>query len=96
VLAELAQQLKTSSSLSMLKSSESEDALFVHCQTTLIEAFQVAYPDLKYEKSGVIFDSNQSIQADVIKQFIYLALSYHSRKKLTLLCYVNYQLTGIH
>ncbi|MFT6988920.1 MAG: hypothetical protein ACJASL_000886 [Paraglaciecola sp.] len=67
--------------LSMLKSSGSEYGLFVHCQTTLIEEFRVVFPDLDYDKNrGIIFDSHQSIQVDVIKQFIYLALSYHSRK----------------
>ena len=67
--------------LSRLKSSESEYGLFVHCQTSLIEEFRVAYPDLKYDKNrGVIFDSREPIQTDVIKQFVYLALSYHSRK----------------
>ena len=67
--------------LSKLKSSESAYALFVNCQTTLIEEFRVAYPDLTYDKNrGLIFDSTQPIQSDAIKQFIYLALSYHTRK----------------
>ena len=64
--------------LSKLKSSESAYGLFVHCQTSLIEEFRVAYPDLKYDKNrGVLFDSHQPIQRDAIKQFIYLALTYH-------------------
>jgi hypothetical protein len=67
--------------LSPLKSNPSEYGLFVHCQTTLIEEFRVAYPNLRYDKNrGVIFDSTESIQTDVVKQFIYLALSYHYRK----------------
>ena len=67
--------------LSQLKSAPSEYGLFVHCQTSLIEEFRVAYPNLKYDKNrGVLFDSHQPIQSDVVKQFIYLALSYHSRK----------------
>ena len=67
--------------LSKLKSSESEYALFVHCQTSLIEEFRVAYPNLNYDKNpGALFDSYEPIQSNAIKQFIYLALSYHSRK----------------
>jgi hypothetical protein len=68
--------------LTKLKSSESEYGLYVHCQTTLIEEFRVVYPDLKYDKNrGVLFNSHEPIQTDAIKQFIYLALSYHSRKQ---------------
>lgn len=67
--------------LSQLKSEPSKYGLFVHCQTSLIEDFRVAYPDLPYDKNrGVLFDSQAPIQTDVIKQFIYLALTYHARK----------------
>jgi len=67
--------------LSQLKSNPTEFGLFVHCQTTLIDEFRVVYPDLKYDKNrGVIFDSRQPMQIDPIKQFIFLALTYHSRK----------------
>lgn len=55
--------------------------LFVHCQTSLIEDFRVAYPELEYDKNrGILFDSRAPLQADVIKQLIYLALTYHLRK----------------
>lgn len=67
--------------LSQLKSSISEFGLFVHCQTTLVEEFRMVYPDFKYDKNrGVIFNSHDRIPTDAVKQFIYLALSYHSRK----------------
>ena len=67
--------------LSELKSNPAAYGLFVHCQTSLVEEFRVVYPDLKYNKNrGVLFASNQPIQTDAIKQFIYMALSYHSRK----------------
>ena len=67
--------------LSELKSNPAEYGLFVHCQTSLVEEFRVVYPHLKYNKNrGVLFASNQPIQTDAIKQFIYMALSYHSRK----------------
>ncbi|MEP1444972.1 MAG: DUF1801 domain-containing protein [Paraglaciecola sp.] len=68
--------------LSQLKSNPYEYGLFVHCQTSLIEEFRLVYPELKYDKNrGVIFDSREQVQTDVVKQFIYLALSYSSRKK---------------
>ena len=68
--------------LSRPKSNATEYGLFVHCQTNLVTEFQIAYPNLKYDKNrGVLFDSQQPIQIEVIKQFIFLALTYHSRKK---------------
>ena len=68
--------------LSQLKSNPTEYALCVHCQTTLIEEFRQVYPDFKYDKNrGVIFDSNKPVATDAVKQFIYLALSYHFRKR---------------
>jgi hypothetical protein len=67
--------------LSQLKSNQAKYGLFVHCQTTLIEEFRVAYPELKYDKNrGIIFDNNQPITTDAVKQFIYLALTYYCRK----------------
>jgi hypothetical protein len=67
--------------LSQLKSNPDEYALFVHCQTTLIEEFRVVYPDFQYDKNrGVIFDSSKPLQTDAIKQFVFLALTYHCRK----------------
>lgn len=67
--------------LSGMKKSPSEYGLFVHCQTGLVEEFQIVYPDFKYDKTrGVIFDINQPMEINAIKQFIYLALTYHSRR----------------
>jgi hypothetical protein len=67
--------------LSQLKSNPSAYGLFVHCQTRLIEEFRVVYPDFQYDKNrGVIFDSGKPLQTDAIKQFIFLALTYHCRK----------------
>ncbi|WP_299081046.1 DUF1801 domain-containing protein [uncultured Paraglaciecola sp.] len=67
--------------LSRPKSNATEYGLYVHCQTNLVAEFQVAYPHLKYNKNrGVLFDSDQPIATDVVKQFIYLALTYHCRK----------------
>ncbi|WP_339721161.1 DUF1801 domain-containing protein [uncultured Paraglaciecola sp.] len=67
--------------LSQLKSNPAEFGLFVHCQTSLIEEFRMVFPDFQYDKNrGVIFDSSKPLQTDAIKQFIFLALTYHCRK----------------
>ncbi|MGJ8681997.1 hypothetical protein [Paraglaciecola sp.] len=55
--------------------------LFVHCQTSLIEEFKLVYPDLTYNKTrGVVFAANLPIKGNIIKQFIFMALTYHQRK----------------
>ncbi len=60
----------------------SEYAIFVHCQTTLIAEFKEVYPECRYDGNrAIIFDSNNKQETKIIKHFIYLALSYHSRKK---------------
>ncbi len=60
----------------------SEYAIFVHCQTTLIAEFKEVYPECRYDGNrAIIFDSNNKHTTKIIKHFIYLALSYHSRKK---------------
>lgn len=67
--------------VSQLQSNPLKFGLFVHCQTSLIEEFRVAYPDLDYDKNrGVLFDSQTPVKTNIIKQFIYLALTYHVRK----------------
>jgi hypothetical protein len=63
------------------KNTPSQYGLFVHCQTSMIEDFRIAYPELNYDKNrGVVFDSGEPMPTDLIKQFIYMALTYHSRK----------------
>jgi len=55
----------------------------VHCQTSLIAEFKEIYPQLEYDGNrSIIFDINKKLPKNAIEHFIYLALSYHSRKKL--------------
>ncbi len=58
-------------------------AVFVHCQTSLVETFQHMYPDyFRYEGNrAIIWDELGDEQADILKHFIKLALTYHQRKK---------------
>ncbi|GAB5491242.1 MAG: DUF1801 domain-containing protein [Phototrophicaceae bacterium] len=57
-------------------------ALFVHCQTTLIETFQQMYPDtFDYEGTrALIINDFNTDTIDILKHFIELALTYHQRK----------------
>jgi hypothetical protein len=57
-------------------------AVFVHCQTSLVETFQHMYPDcFRYEGTrAVIWDDLDSAQVDILKHFIELALTYHTQK----------------
>lgn len=58
-------------------------ALFVHCQTSLVDMFQRMYPDsFTYEGNrAVIWDELNDEQVDILKHFIELALTYHQRKR---------------
>jgi hypothetical protein len=73
---------KSGTTLRLSQVDENHYGLFVHCQTSLIEEFRLAYPDLNYDKNrGVIFDAGNPIQENTIKQFIFMALTYHVRKR---------------
>ena len=60
-----------------------EVALFVHCQTNLVDTFRQMSPDsFRYEGSRVvIWDNLNELQIDLLKDFIELALTYHQRKR---------------
>lgn len=62
--------------------SDNAIALSVHCQTTLVADFKELYPDQRYDKNrSLILDAHSDFPFHVAKNFIYLALTYHSRKK---------------
>lgn len=64
-----------------IKSASDRYALYVHCQTSLIETFKARYPDeLTYENNrAVLFDTNQPLPTDVVRHCIQLALTYRLR-----------------
>jgi uncharacterized protein YdhG (YjbR/CyaY superfamily) len=73
---------KSGTTLRLSQVLDNHYGLFVHCQTNLIEEFRLAYPDLNYDKNrGVIFDARNPMQDNTIKQFIFMALTYHVRKR---------------
>lgn len=66
-----------------VKGDENSCALYVHCQTDLIETFRELYPDaFRYEgKRAIVFDAKSVIDEAALGHCIALALTYHSRKK---------------
>ncbi|MEQ8671961.1 MAG: DUF1801 domain-containing protein [Aggregatilineales bacterium] len=62
---------------------ENRYAMFVHCQTTLIDTFRDIYPDeLTYDGTrAIIFNGDEELEVDVVKHCIQLALTYHRDKK---------------
>lgn len=57
-------------------------AIYVHCQTSLIETYRELYPDaLAYEGDrAIVFDCKKDVPQDILRHCIALALTYHLRK----------------
>ncbi|MDH5231462.1 MAG: DUF1801 domain-containing protein [Gammaproteobacteria bacterium] len=62
-------------------------ALYFHCQTNLIETFREIYTNVFHfdGKRAIIFQLDQTIPENEIKQCIKMALNYHKIKHLPLL-----------
>jgi len=61
---------------------ENKYAISVHCQTSLVYEFKEVFPSLEYDGNrSIILDVNKTFPTEAIKHFIYLALTYHYRKK---------------
>jgi len=58
-------------------------AICVHCQTNLLDQFRERHGNgLTYDGNrGVILDEGDEIPVEELRYFIYLALTYHLRKK---------------
>ncbi len=63
--------------------ADNEVALFVHCQTTLIEEFRQTFSDtLRFEGNrAILVDCDQDLPTEALGHCIAQALTYHSRKK---------------
>lgn len=68
-----------------VKSAPDRYALYVHCQTSLIETFKARYPDeLTYDGNrAVLFDAKEAFPDDVVRHCVQLALTYRLRKRNT-------------
>jgi len=62
-------------------------AMYFKCTSKLVETFRAVYGDLfKYEKNrAIVFDLEDEVPRDELKECIRLALNYHSLKHLPLL-----------
>lgn len=68
--------------LSKIQAYDNKCAISVHCQTSLVSEFKEVFPKLNYDGNrSVILDINKKLPIKAIKHFIYLALTYHYRKK---------------
>ena len=57
-------------------------ALFVHCQTGLIETYRQLFPSLDCAGNrAIVFDPKGPLPEDAIRHCIRLALTYHIRKR---------------
>jgi hypothetical protein len=56
-------------------------ALFVHCQTRLVEQFRQLYPALDFEGERAVVLRDGPVDEDAIRHCVALALTYHARKK---------------
>jgi hypothetical protein len=56
-------------------------AMYVNCQTTLVDTFRSLFPDLKCEGDrAVVFDINQALPENEVQVCISMALKYHLTK----------------
>jgi hypothetical protein len=57
--------------------------IFVHCQSGVMDQFKSAFgKEYDYDgKRGIILDSRDEIPEEAVRHFIWLALTYHLRKK---------------
>lgn len=57
-------------------------AVFVHCQTSLVERYRELYPELDYEGDRAVrFPVAAPLPSDEIRHLVALALTYHQRKR---------------
>ncbi|EMF4351863.1 DUF1801 domain-containing protein [Providencia rettgeri] len=62
--------------------NQSSVALFVHCQTTLIDSFRTLFPELNYLKNrAIILDINEALPIKELAICIEMALTYKLRNK---------------
>jgi len=68
--------------IDQVKAVSGQIALYVHCQTTLIESFRELYPgELRFEgRRAILLDVADELPETALRHCIALALTYHSRK----------------
>jgi hypothetical protein len=57
-------------------------ALYLNCQTTLVDTYRTLFPELQYEGNrAVVFDVDEKLPEESVRRCIELALTYHLAKK---------------
>ena len=57
-------------------------ALYVHCQTNLVDTFRTRFPELDYDGNrAVVFDVNAELPEAAVTECISMALTYHLDKR---------------
>ena len=57
-------------------------AMYLNCQTTLVDTFRTLFPELEYEGNrALLFDIGSSLPEASIRRCIELALTYHLAKR---------------
>lgn len=57
-------------------------AIYVNCQTNLVETFKAHYPALSYEGvRAVVLPPDAPLPKDALRHILALTLTYHARKK---------------
>ena len=57
-------------------------AMYLNCQTTLVDTYRSLYPELQYEGNrAVLFDVDRPLPEKALRHCIEMALTYHSAKK---------------
>ena len=71
-----------------LSKSDERPALFVPCQTDLIETFKTIYPETfaYHGKRAIIFDADKPLPEEDLRHCIALALTYKARRKTMTKC----------
>ncbi len=65
-----------------VESDPKQYAMYFHCQTNLVATFRQMYPtELTYGGNrSILFEANEAIDDEALRQCITLALMYHARK----------------
>ncbi|WP_307205977.1 DUF1801 domain-containing protein [Paenibacillus harenae] len=69
------------------ESNPQQYAMYFNCNTKLVATFKEVFSDIfNFEGNrAIVFDDNEEIPIDELKQCISLSLTYHSRKQLPML-----------
>ncbi len=79
----LTEMSKSGTTIRIDATKDGRYAMYVHCQTNLIERFRQRYPEaLAYEGNrAVLFEASEDIPVNELRHCIAMALTYHRAKR---------------